>query len=67
MEGKPTSSNEHAIIYNVFKYLKAHKPSDSQQSLFKHTTEATGSSLSTVRRIAKQKDSSKTPLKKRPI
>ena len=55
MKGKPTSSTEQVIIYNLFKYFKAHKPSGSQQSLLKHTTEATGSSLSTVRRIAKQK------------
>ena len=59
MKGKPASSNEQVIIYKVFKYFKAHKPSDSQQSLFKHTAEATGSSLSTVRRIVKQKDSPK--------
>ena len=46
--------------------VKAHKPSDSQQSLFKRTAEATDSSLSTVRRIVKQKDGPKTPGKKRP-
>ena len=65
MKGKPTSSNEQVITYNVFKCFKVHKPSDSQQSLFKHTAEATGSSLSTVRRIVKQKDGPKTPGKKR--
>ena len=66
MKGNLTSSNEQVTIYNVFKYFKVHKPSDSQQSLFKHTAEATGSSLSAVRRIVKQKDCPKTPGKKRP-
>ena len=64
MKGKPTSSNEQAITFNVFKYFIAHKPSGSQQSLFKHMTEATGSSVSTVRRIVKQKDGPKTPGKR---
>ena len=66
MKGKPTSSNEQVMIYNEFTYFKANKPSDSQQSLFKHQTEATGPSLSTVRRITKQKYGPETPLKKRP-
>ena len=66
MKGKSTSSNEQVIIYNVFKYFKAHKASDSQQFLFKHTAEATGSSLSTVKIFVKQKDGNKTPGKKRP-
>ena len=66
MKGKPTSSNEQVIIYNVFKYFKAHKPSDSQQFLFKHTAEATISSVSTVRGIVKQKGGPKTPGKKMP-
>ena len=38
----------------------------SQQSLLKHKADAIGSSLSTVRRIVKQKDGPKTPGKKRP-
>ena len=65
MKRKPTSSNSQVIIYNVFKYFKAHKPSNSQQSLFRQTAEATGSSLSKVRRIVKQ-NSPKTRGKKRP-
>ena len=56
MKGKLTSSNEQVIIYNVFKYFKAHKPSDSQQFSLKHTAEATGSTLSAVRIIVKQKE-----------
>ena len=38
---------------------------ESQKSLLKHTAEATGSSLSTVRRIVKQKDGPETPGKKK--
>ena len=46
--------------------VKANNPSDRDHSLFKGTAEATGSSLSTVRRIVQQKDGLKTPGKKRP-
>ena len=66
MKGKPTASGEQVIINNVFKYFKANNPSDKDHSLFKHTAEATGSSLSTVRRIVQQKDGPKTPGKKTP-
>ena len=66
MKGKPTASGEQVIINNVFKYFKANNPSDRDHSLFKRTAEATGSSLSTVRRIVQQKDGPKTPGKKRP-
>ena len=66
MKGKPTASGEQVIINNVFKYFKANNPSDRDHSLFKHTAEATGSSLSTVRRIVQQKNGLKTPGKKRP-
>ena len=65
MKRKSTSSNEQVIIYDVFKNFKAHKPSESQQSFFKNTAEATGSSLSIVRRIVKQKDGPKTSGKKK--
>ena len=51
MKGKPIASGEQIIINNVFKYFKANNPSDGDYSLFKCTAEATGSSLSTVRRI----------------
>ena len=61
---KPTFSNEQVRIYNVIKHFKAHKPSDSQHSLFKHRVEATGYCLSTVRRIVKQKDGHKPSEKK---
>ena len=66
MKGKPTASGQQVVINNVFKYFKANNPSDRDHSLFKRTAEATGSSLSTVRRIVKQKDGPKTPGKKRP-
>ena len=66
MKGRPTASGEQVIINNVFKYFKANSPSDRDHSLFKCTAEATGSSLSTVRRIVQQKDGPKTPGKKRP-
>ena len=66
MNGKPTASGEQVIINNVFKYFKANNPSDRDHSLFKCTAENTGSSLSTVRRIAQQKDGLKTPGEKRP-
>ena len=62
MKGKPTASGEQVIINNVFKYFKANNP---DHSLFKRTAEATGSSLSTARRIVQQKDGPKTPGKKR--
>ena len=65
MKGKPTASGEQVIINKVFKYLKANNPSDRDHSLFKSTTEATGSSLSTVRRIVQQKDGPKRQEKKR--
>ena len=65
MKGKPTVSGEQVIINNVFKYFKANNSSDRDHSLFKHTAEATGSSLSTVRRIVQQKDGPKMPGKKK--
>ena len=65
MKGKPTASGEQVIINNVFKCFEANNPSDRDHSLFKRTVEATGSSLSTVRRIVQQKDGPKTPGKKR--
>ena len=65
MKGKPTSSNEQVIIYNVFKYFKADTTLDSQRSLLKHTAEPMGSSLLTVRTIFLLYNSSKTPGKKR--
>ena len=66
MKGKPTASGEQVITNNVFKYFKANNPSHTDHSLFKRTAEATGSSLSTVRRIVQQKEGPKTPGKKRP-
>ena len=52
-------------MFNVYKYFKVHNPSESQNFLFKCTSEATGSSVSTVRRIVKQSDGPKTSGKKR--
>ena len=59
MRGKATKSGEQVVIFNVYKYFKAHNPSESQNFLFKCTSEATGSSKSTV------SDGPKTPDKKR--
>ena len=65
MRGKATKSGEQVVICNVNNYFKVHNPSESQNFLFKCTSEATGSSISTVRRIVKQSDGPKTPGKKR--
>ena len=64
MKGKPTAPGEQVIINNIFKYFKANNPSDRDHSLFKRTDEATGSSLSTMRRIVQQKGRPKAPGKK---
>ena len=64
MRGEATKSGEQVVIFNVHKYFKVHNPSESQNFLFKCTSEATGSSVSTVRRIVKQSDGPKTPGKK---
>ena len=65
MRGKAiTKSGEQVIIFNVYKYFKVHNLSESQNFLLKCTSEATGSSISTVRRIVKQSDRPKTPGKK---
>ena len=60
MRGKATKSG-----FNVYIHCKVHNPSESQNFLFKCTSEATGSSISTVRRIVKQCDGPKTPGEKR--
>ena len=65
MRGKPTKSGEQVVIFNIYKYFKVHNPSESQDFLFECTIQATGSSISTVRRIVKQSDGPKTPGKKR--
>ena len=65
MRGKATKSGEQVVVFNVYKCFKVHNPSESQNFLFKCTSEATGSSISTVRRIVKQSDGPKTPGKKK--
>ena len=65
MSGKATKSGEQVVIFNDYKNYKAQKPSESQNFLFQCTSEATGSSILTVRRIVKQSDGPKTPGKKR--
>ena len=60
MRGKATKSGEQVVIFNVYKYFKVHNPSESQNFLFKCRSEATGSSITTVRRIVKQSDGPKT-------
>ena len=54
----------HCFDFNVYKYFKVRNPSETQNFLFKYTSEATGSSISTIRRIVKQSDGPKTPGKK---
>ena len=65
MRGKATKSGEQVVIFNDYKYFKVQNPSESQNFLFSCTSEATRSSISTVRRIVKQSDEPKTPGKKR--
>ena len=55
MRGKPVTSGERAIIFNVFKHLKGNFPLESQRSIIERTSKATGSSISTIKRI-KRKD-----------
>ena len=57
-----TSAN-YCTYLNILKHINIQT---AKQSLFKHKAEATGSSLSTVGRIVKQKDGHKTPEKKKP-
>ena len=44
MRGKPASSNEKTIIWNVFNYMGTNYPLESQRALINRTVEATGSS-----------------------
>ena len=55
---KATKSGEQVVIFNVYKYFKVHNHSESENFLFKCTSEATGSSILTVR-IVKQSDGPK--------
>ena len=50
------TSGERAIIFNVFKHLKGNFPQESQRSIIERTSKATGSSISTIKRISKRKD-----------
>ena len=65
MRGKPVISGERAIICNVFKHLKGNFPLESQRSIIERTSKATGSSISTIKRIIK-KERPRSPGKKRP-
>ena len=65
MRAKATKSGEQVVIFNVYKYFKVHNPSESQNFLFKCTSEATGSSISAVRRIVKQSDGPERQVKKK--
>ena len=65
MRGGATKSGEQVVIFNVYKYFNIQNPSESQHFLFNCTSEAAGSSISTVRRIVKQSDGTKTPGKKK--
>ena len=65
MRGKPVTSGERAIIFNVFKHLKGNFPLESQRSIIERTSKATGSSISTIKRIMKEVRP-RSPGKKRP-
>ena len=65
MRGKPVTSGEKAIIFNVFKHLKGNFPLKSQRSIIERTSKATGSSISTIKRIIKE-ERPRSPGKKRP-
>ena len=66
MRGKPVTSGERAIIFNVFKHLKGNFPLESQRSIIiDRTSKATGSSISTIKRIIKE-ERARSPGKKRP-
>ena len=65
MRGKPVTSGERAIIFNVFKYLKGNFPLESQRSIIERTSKAIGSSISTIKRIIKE-ERPRSPGKKRP-
>ena len=41
MRGKPLTSGERAIIFNVFKHLKGNFPLESQRSIIERTSKAT--------------------------
>ena len=56
MRGKPVTSGERAIILNVFKHLRGNYPLESQGSIIERTSKATGSSISTIKRIIKEED-----------
>ena len=67
MRGKPASSKEKAIIWNVFNYVRTKYPLENQRALINRTVEATGSSESTIKRIIKENKAGKlqSPGKKR--
>ena len=65
MRGKPVTSGERAIIFNVFKHLKGNFPLESQRSIIERTSKATCSSISTIKRIIKE-ERPRSPGKKRP-
>ena len=54
MRGKPVTSGERAIILNVFKHLKGNFPLESHGLIIERTSKATGSSISTIKRIIKE-------------
>ena len=54
MRGKPVTSGERAIIFNLFKHLKGNFRLESQRSIIERTCKATGSSISTIKRIMKE-------------
>ena len=65
MRGKPVTYGERAIILNVFKHLKGNFPLESQRSIIERTSKATGSSISTIKRIIKE-ERPRSPGKRRP-
>ena len=65
MKGKPVTSGERAIDFNVFKRLKGNFPPESQPSIIERASKATRSSIWTIKRIMKE-ERPRSPGKKRP-
>ena len=62
MRGKATKSREQVVTFNVYKYFKVHNPSESQNFLFKCTSELQDL---LYQQFVKQSDGPKTPGRKR--
>ena len=57
MRRKPVTSEERAIILNVFKHLKGNFPPESQGSIIERTSNAIKVEKGTIRAVAERKQS----------